>query len=322
MRGILTLFLIFIPATLAALNFLPLTKVHWIFELNREFSFHYLILNIIAIFLTPLIVGRGSTVKKLNIILALIAVIITSVGNLIPFYYPFYDPIKIKEQSQGGESYSLLYGTYANSDKEDIWLFNTTFDRAPTFVAIRGLSATNQERLIARNVYPFYVSEAVDSENAIGLYSQLPLTIEKSIDPGEGVLIVSVAAESSSGLYLVFVDLPDEWSKDQIFQRKILLRRLASYFRQNKHNVIIFGNFSTTPFTWDYQQFQKQGDFTDAAYGFGYRSTTKEHGFLGWFGLDHVLYNGSIVTEALQRIKSTSKRVPLFLRFHVKDVSP
>lgn len=84
------------------------------------------------------------------------------------------------------------------------------------------------------------------------------------LDPGGMVRIGKITIKDRS-IVLVVVNIKTPWSKFDIYQRKVLLRRLGSIFRHPPEevagSVLMLGNFGAGPFIWDYQQFWREDDF-------------------------------------------------------------
>jgi hypothetical protein len=84
------------------------------------------------------------------------------------------------------------------------------------------------------------------------------------LDPGNMVRIGKVTVNSKS-VVLVVVNIKTPWSKFNIFERKVLLRRIGSIFRHPPHEdsgpALLVGNFGAGPLSWDFQQFWREDDF-------------------------------------------------------------
>jgi len=270
------------------------------------------------VLLTPFLLKGKEIGVKLGVVTILLLLISFTGSVLRPFYF---EPVTLKTPTTHAIPFSILYGSIQSSETEDDWLHSLVYDKNPTFIGLRGVNLLEREQAIAKQLYPYSVTDlGYDSsygKAGIGIYSRLPIVELTEGDPGKGVVMASVKDPSFKDLVLVLIDTPSGWNEDDIYDRKVLLKRLASYFRQREDNVILFGNFATTPFTWDYKQFQSEGVFLDAAYGHGYLSTTSELGPLGYFPLDYFLYAGDLSVREFTLPKRANNRSALFGKFAI-----
>lgn len=264
--------------------------MHIIFELNRELSLYYLFFHLLAVLLGFFILSKKSKLFIFEIY-ALLFLLIFGYSRIL---YPFFSPDHKISTESNLSKFKLVYGRLSEDENQNLWLYDATYDQNPELIALSGSVNQVSKRLLDKNHFPFFIVQTGKDGSGVALYSKNEFFQDLELDFGERVLVVNSQRNGSENLKIILMNIQISWDQDETYEKKITLKRMASYFRQHQENVILLGNFGTTPFTWDYQQFQNEGQFSDASYGFGLNLNFKKLFSTEISLLDHLLYAGQL----------------------------
>ncbi len=238
--------IIWLPLLASLANYVPLTKYHWVFELNREFFFFYLCHHVLVLLF---LWGRWRS-RWLASILAL--------------------------------SLTICYGFTLRLPP----LFPELFKAEGTQLTLRVVSSSEIEAANKKDAKPKYdyeigllVGGKDKNRGKILIEGQREFSELPNLDPGVGVRVGRIrTAAGDITLAIVNIDVP--LNKKGIYERKVMLRRINSVFRHpflksngprivrkkarlnfGKAPILLIGNFGASPFTWDVQQFWHEDNF-------------------------------------------------------------
>jgi hypothetical protein len=238
--------IIWLPLLASLANYVPLTKYHWVFELNREFFFFYLCHHVLVLLF---LWGRWRS----KWVASLLALSLTFCYGFTLRLPPLFPELFKAEGTQ------LALRVFPSNDK-DIAQTKPTKDHYDYEIGlVFGGEGSNRGNIFIEGQREF---------------TELP-----NLDPGIGVRVGRIRTVAGDiTLAIVNIDVP--LNKKGIYERKVMLRRINSVFRHpflksdgpriirkkarlnfDKEPILLLGNFGASPFTWDVQQFWHEDNF-------------------------------------------------------------
>jgi len=220
---LIRIFFVYLPLLCSLATSSPLTKMHLLLELNREYSSYYLVHHFIVLALLVYLPVE----KALKGALAFVCAILIAKYSM----QMEWDALLIKSK----DSHANLEITLLYSQKE--------------------LTSCKDHFAESRTGNMIYVSS--DAK----IQTTLPFREVQEFESNASARVYEVTLNPEKKFTFAAVNTDFPWDSDNIYLRKVILKRLASLFRHDLTPVIIAGDIGTGPFSWDYRQFKEEGSF-------------------------------------------------------------
>lgn len=135
----------------------------------------------------------------------------------------------------------------------------------------------------------------------------------------QGAVVVSVAVGTSQ-ILIAAVEALSPFASGSERQNELLSRRLGIFLRHTPSDVILIGDFKSSPNSRVYRRFEHAAYLSNAAFGFGLSRTWDAQNPFIRFVMDHVLYRGGMqVTKFSRLILPGSSHFPLLVDFAIPE---
>lgn len=239
-------FKIFVYITFAVTIFGYFSKLNFLFDICSQFRTQYLFFGIIALIFC--IIRKKKNITSLLIIM----IIILNLFSVISVIKPVD---RTKKKGFTIEVVNIL----TKNENYDLLRQELT-ENAPDIIILEEIDDIWSEELqpIKEN-YPYSYEISREDNFGIALYSKIHISEIRKLNLGEfNTPAISAFCDYKGKVFeLICIHTTPPCSQKYFKNTKKMLETLGKYVAENGHNVIIAGDFNTTPYSYNYQHFIK-----------------------------------------------------------------
>lgn len=242
----------FIYAVFAASILGYFSKFNFLFDICSHFRMQYLFFGLIILIFC--IIRKKKTVTSLLVLLIV-------VSNIFPVLGAIKTLDHTKKQGFTIEIINILSSNEKYDEAKKELLGNS-----PDIIVIEELDDEWSERLqpIKEN-YPYIYEISRDDNLGIALYSKIHISQIRKLNLGSmNTPAISAFCDYDGKVFeLICAHVMPPFNQECFNSTKKTFEELARYVVENGHNVIIVGDFNSTPYSYNYKNFLKISQMKD-----------------------------------------------------------
>lgn len=279
-------------------------------------SSHYLLLLNLLLFLVLITIKRYWFLKVLllGITLMLIAV------HCLPIL-PFFQKAAVTDNQQPSREFSIFLANVQLEQGSPELLRKQIIDLQPDII---GLLEINDAWLSNLNLfadYQYHIKYPEEDNFGLALFSKYPLSEKSAGDFGAELtkhIVAKITPDTGSALELILLHALPPVSAEAIRHNRLMFRRVATYARNSRDNLIVLGDFNATAYSDNYQKLTNWAGLKHAAAGKGLYFSWNAHSFWLKYMIDHILIKGCVESQSFQRLPAIgSDHYPLFAKLRL-----